>query len=942
MHFPWFYQEPEACYNDRCWYTSLEECVVQGIPSGTITFLFTDIEGSSKLWEQYPAAMSEALAHHNQMMRQIIETHRGYVFKLWGDAVYAAFDTATEALQAAIDAQREFVCHSWGELGSLRVRMALHTGTAEVREGDYFGPTLNRCARLLSAAHGGQILLSAATEELVRTALPHSVTLHSLGAHRLKDLQRPERVFQVTHPDLPQEFSSLRTLNAVPNNLPVQLTSFIGREREMQEIKTLLTQTRLLTLTGSGGCGKTRLALQIAADLLEDYSEGVWLVELTALTDPALVPTTVAATLGVHEEPGRPTLVTLAEALKSKNLLLILDNCEHVVSACAQLAETLLRNCPNVRLLTTSREALGIVGETAWRVPSLSLPEPHELADMSSVARIAHYEAIRLFIERAQAASSEFTVTAQNIKFIAQICRRLDGIPLAIELAAARTKALSVEQIADRLDDRFRLLTGGSRTALPRQQTLKAMMDWSYELLNGQERTLFRRLSAFAGGFMLEMAEAICADEAVQPAEILDLLSNLVSKSLVIFEERDDEAHYRLLETVRQYARDKLLETGEAARVRERHRDWFLAFAERAEGALQGPDQALWLKRLETEHDNLRAALEWSSDSPEMGLRLASVLWLFWYLRGYISEGREWLKQFLAKTAHAPTPLRAKALYGASMLARAQDDYAQATALLEESLALYGQLKDQHGVASVLGNLGVIAFARGDYAKATKLHEGSLDHFRELDNTIGIASALSELGNVALYQDEVARAERFLEESLALSRAAQDDHSIALALRRLGAVVLRRGDLARAKRVLQESLELYQGLGAVPGVASVLNSLGMVALTEGDCTRAKKFLRESLLKYRDVGDKWHIALCLDRLARVAAAQEHGELAARLLGAADALRETIGAPLPPSEHAGREQALRVARERLSEEAFAAAWADGYAMKLDQAIAYALAE
>jgi predicted ATPase/class 3 adenylate cyclase len=534
------------------------------LPVGTVTFLFTDIEGSSKLWEQYPDAMSAALAQHNALLRQVIEAHRGYIFKLWGDAVYAAFDRATDALNAAVEAQRELSRRSWGKLGSVRVRMALHTGAAEARDGDYFGPTLNRCARLLAAAHGGQILLSAATEELVRDALPPGVSLHSLGQHRLKDLQRPEHIFQVVHPDLPREFSSLRTLNAVPNNLPIQLTSFIGREREMREVKALLTQTRLLTLTGSGGCGKTRLALQVAADLLEDYPDGVWFIDLSVLTDPALVPGTVVATLGIHEEPGRPALTTLAEALKPRTLLLILDNCEHLVGACAQLAETLLQTCPNLRIVATSREALGIAGEVAWRVPSLSLPQPHELAHPDSLARITQYEAIRLFIERAEAASSDFRVTPHNLRAIVQICQRLDGIPLAIELAAARVKALSVEQIASRLDDRFRLLTGGSRTALPRQQTLRAMMDWSYELLNERERTLFRRLSAFAGGFTLEAAEAVCADEQIPSYEIVDLLTNLVSKSLVVF--RDEEARYKLLETVRQYARDKLLETGGSGR----------------------------------------------------------------------------------------------------------------------------------------------------------------------------------------------------------------------------------------------------------------------------------------------------------------------------------------------------------------------------------------
>ncbi|MCL6508685.1 MAG: adenylate/guanylate cyclase domain-containing protein, partial [Bryobacteraceae bacterium] len=745
------------------------------LPVGTVTFLFTDIEGSSKLWEQYPDAMSAALAQHNALLRQVIEAHRGYIFKLWGDAVYAAFDRVTDALHASVEAQRELARRSWGELGSVRVRMALHTGAAEARDGDYFGPTLNRCARLLSAAHGGQILLSAATEELVRDALPSGVSLRSLGQHRLKDLQRPEHIFQVVHPDLPAEFSSLRTLNAVPNNLPIQLTSFIGREREMREVKGLLTQTRLLTLTGSGGCGKTRLALQVAADLLEDYPDGVWFIDLSVLTDPALVPSTACATLGIHEEPGRPALTTLAEALKPRTLLLILDNCEHLVGACAQLAETLLQTCPNLRILATSREALGIAGEVAWRVPSLSLPQPHELAQPDSLARITQYEAIRLFIERAEAASSDFRVTPHNIGAMVQICQRLDGIPLAIELAAARVKALSVEQIAARLENRFRLLAGGPRTGLPHHQTLRAALDWGYELLDDGERALFPRVAVFAAGFTLEAAEDVGAGGVIEPDQVLDLLGRLTDKSLVTVETTSAaEARYRLLETVRQYGLERLQHAGESAAVRERHRDHFLRLAGRAEMELQGPHQKEWLDRLEADHDNLRAALEWSRSSSGGGavaLRLAGALWWFWEIRGYWTEGRRWLDELLARTADVPTVAHVKALNAAASLALKQGDITWVERFATRSLELSRTLGDKRGAASCLVILGVRACRLEDYGEAEALSGQGLSLSRETGDNFATAWAQAILGIVARAKGEVERAANLLEESVARIRA---------------------------------------------------------------------------------------------------------------------------------------------------------------------------
>jgi predicted ATPase/class 3 adenylate cyclase len=567
------------------------------LPTGTVTFLFTDIEGSTQLWEQHPDAMRLALARHDASLTAAIQSNHGHVFKTVGDAFCAAFAMAPDAIDAALAAQRHLHALQPSAVPSaaglaLKVRIALHTGAAKVRGGDYFGPALNRVARLLAIAHGGQVLLSGATQELVQDDLPPGSSLRDLGRHRLRDLQRPEQVYQLFAPDLPAHFPPLRSLEAFRHNLPVQLTSFIGRKREMAEVKRLLAESRLLTLTGSGGCGKTRLALQVAADLLEEFPEGVWLVELAPLADPGLVPQAVASVLGLREEPGRSLTATLTDALRARSLLLVLDNCEHLLSACAQLVESLLHACPQLRVLASSREGLGIGGEQTYPVPSLSLPDPQRLPALDE---LQEYEAVRLFAERAGLSQPRFAVTAANAPSVVQVCRRLDGIPLAIELAAARMKALPVEKIAERLDDCFRLLTGGSRTALPRQQTLRALIDWSYNLLSEPERTLLRRVSVFAGGWTLEAAEAVCAGEAecagappgplpgIKAWEVIDLLTSLVEKSLVMYEEQGGEARYRLLETVRQYARDRLLETGEAAAVRGRHRDWCLALAERAE-----------------------------------------------------------------------------------------------------------------------------------------------------------------------------------------------------------------------------------------------------------------------------------------------------------------------------------------------------------------------
>jgi predicted ATPase/class 3 adenylate cyclase len=600
------------------------------LPSGTVTFLFTDIQGSTKLAQERRDTWEALRARHHAILRSAIEANDGHVFQIIGDAFCAAFHTVREALEAALAAQRGLQTEDWGE-APIKVRMGINTGAAQAGSnadgsGGYTGySSMARTQRVMSTAYGGQILLSNTSAELLLGEFPAGVSLRDMKEHRLKGLLNPEHLWQVVAADLSQDFPALQTLNSIPNNLPIQLTSFIGREREIAEIKGLLEQNRLVTLTGSGGVGKTRHSLQVAAEVLDTFSDGVWLVELAPESSPELVPQALASVLGVHEDQSRSLMTTLQDHLQAKTVLLLLDNCEHLLEACAQLADGLLHACPHLKILVSSREALGMAGEVSFLVPSLSLPDAQHLP---SLERLTQYDSVRLFIERAVAVKSDFIVANHNAPAVAQICSRLDGIPLAIELAAARLKGLSAEQISERLDDRFRLLTGGNRTALPRQQTLRAMIEWSYDLLSEAERVLLRRLAVFVGDWTLEAAEAVCAEQGIETTEVMDLLLRLVDKSLIVSEERGGQAHYHMLETIRQFARDKLLESGEGAWLRLRHLEFFLKFAEQAEARLESAEPLIWLHQLGAEYENLQAALGWEIEAgrEQPALRLSRAM----------------------------------------------------------------------------------------------------------------------------------------------------------------------------------------------------------------------------------------------------------------------------------------------------------------------------
>ena len=682
-------------------------------------------------------------------------------------------------------------------------------------------------------------------------------------------------------------------------NLPLALSSFVGRGEELREVKRLLAHNRLLTLTGSGGCGKTRLAVVAADELAGGFEDGAWLVELAPLVDPSLVPQAVASVLGVHEQPGRSLTKTLSNHLQTAKMLLILDNCEHLIEACAGLAEALVRTCPNLRILATSREALGITGECSWPVPPLSLPDPRHLPAVESLPA---YEAARLFIERAVAVEPAFELNKENAMAVAQVCFRLDGIPLAIELAAARVKVLSVEQIAGRLHDRFGLLTGGGRTALPRQRTLRAAMDWGHELLPEEERVLFRRLSVYAGGFTLEAAEAVCAGERLERDEVLELLSRLVDKSMVVAERQGNEARYRLLETVRQYASEKLEQAGEAEEVRRRHAAYHLALAEEAEPGLKGARPVAWLERLEAEHDNLRAALRWALDSreAELGLRLAGTLGGFWLVRGHLSEGRRWLEAALDNGAEAPESMRVKVLVRAGLIAREHGDYERSVALIEESLALARKLGDKVSVATALKNLGWAALLRDDLERASELSQEAMLLQREANDEVGVAHALTVLGLVATVQRDYERATALHEESLILAREAEDGIAIALSLMAGSLAFLGRGDHRRATELCGEGVRLSWRMKMTHPTASHLYIAASLAGSQGQPIRS----------------------------------------ARLWGAAESLLDTIGSTLAPVERQLYEPYIAAARNRLGELAWEAAWLEGKAMTPDHAVEYAL--
>jgi predicted ATPase/class 3 adenylate cyclase/DNA-binding CsgD family transcriptional regulator len=742
------------------------------LPAGTVTFLLSDIEGSTRLWQDEPEAMARAVPEHYALLQEAVARHGGVrpVEQGEGDSIVAAFSRGSDAAAAALEIQRRMRTHEWPEGPDLRVRVALHTAEAQLRdEGNYFGLALSRCARLRELAHGGQVLVSRATHDLVVDRLPAGVRLADRGVHRLRDLGRPEHVHELLDDDDPQEFPALRSLDVLPNNLPDQLTSFVGRVGELREIQTALDSTRLLTLTGAGGCGKTRLALQSAADTVDRHLDGSWWVELAPLVSSEQIGPALAAAIGVRPLPGQTALDAAVSHLTGHRALVVLDNCEHLLEASAAVAEAVLRAGPAVVVLATSRAPLGVAGETNWRVPSLSLPAERA---PEPVEALAQSDAVRLFIERALKVRPNFAITNDNAPSVAGICHALDGIPLAIELAAARVRLMAVEEIAAALTDRFRLLTGGTRSALPRQQTLRASVDWSYELLSEDERTLLRRLAVFIGGWTLDLAEEVTAGDGLERYAVLDVLSSLVDKSLVLVEARERSTRYRLLETVRQYALDHLAQSPEAPAVRDRHRDALLTLAERVEAHLVTVDQHRWLPTLGAEDANLTRALEHAAlTDPDKALALAVALTFYWKLRGRFVAAESGYTHAL-DCAAPDAPLRARALWGRAYLMAYAGGYKEAVEYAQVALEL----------------------AEADGDRST------------------MARALDVLGTVTMFADPQATRSG-QERSVALARESGDDWCLADATQILGFTYAIEGRRDEALAVAEEVLPLIERMG---------------------------------------------------------------------------------------------------------------------------------
>lgn len=951
------------------------------LPSGTVTFLFTDIEGSTKLAQQHPDEMPVLLARHNQILHQKIERYNGYVFQVVGDSFAAAFHSASDALNAALDAQRELHDEAWTP-AQIKVRMGIHTGAAQLqinpKDNIYSGySTIALTQRIMSAGYGGQVLISGATRELVRDALPENTELFDIGEKRLKDLLRPEHLYQLNILEIPSTFPPLKTLDAFLNNLPTQLTTFIGRENEIAEVKQELESHRLVTLTGSGGTGKTRLSLQVAADLLEKFDHGVWFVELAPLTDSDLIPQTILSTMGVQEQPGKSPLEVLKEYLHEKQTLIVLDNCEHLVSASAKVANTLLNAAPKLKVLASSREALGVKGEVSYPVPSLSLPDVKQLP---TIEQLSQYEAVRLFIDRALLVAPHFVVDKDNAPHIAQICYRLDGIPLAIELAVARIKMLSVEQISKRLDDRFRLLTGGARTALPRQQTLRALIDWSYDILSENERLLLRRLSVFAGGWTLEAAEEICAGDSIETFDVLDLLTQLVNKSLVVViaeGSQSGETRYRMLETIRQYAREKLQEAGDGEVIRDQHLAYFAKLVEQAEPELYLSNQAFWLNKLDDELDNLRISLEWAlATNVESGLRIAALSWRWCDMHSYYREIGEWLSQLLERYSVVDS-IHAQALFCYSGCLIRQGRFAEAVRIAEQCLQMALAASDKHTEAHGLQVLGAMTTVQGKVEAGILLLEQSLDLYRalgykigqsnvltslatnsnnreraaafareslqinrELGNLSGIAESLATLARLTLWSGDFSSPAAWLEEALSIARQVGDQATEEYALTIYGVLAYWQGNYGQAHAYFKELIQLSERFGNHFSGLWAHVFMAYTLLQQGAIEQARELFEECIQRAYKTDWKVNLVFAVEGIASLNVNQGRAERAVRLFAWTDAMRDTIGDERPPIEQDSVENDLAVIRSKLSDAEFEKLSAEGRTMTTEGAIALAL--
>jgi len=903
--------------------------------STILTFLFTDIEGSTSKWEEQPELMAQAVACHDALLRDTVEAYRGRIVKTTGDGIYAAFASPADCLAAVIDVQLALLDPAVTAGFTLSIRCGMHTGAVQARDNDYFGSTINRTARIMGAAHGGQVLVSKAVVDLLQDCLPAGVSLKELGNVHLKGLATPETVFQIVHPKLYQNFPPLRELEATPNNLPQQLTTFIGRDRERQEIEGYLATTRLLTLLGMGGLGKTRLALQIGTGVMDAYPDGVWFVDLQTIRDSALVAGETARVLGVREEAGRPLMQTLCAHLKSRKLLLILDNCEQIIDASAELAGAILRVAPEVRILTTSRTALRVPGEQTYLVQPLPLP-----SKSGSLEALSESTAVQLFVERAKLHKPSFALTEREAPAIAELVARLEGIPLALELAAARVRSLSLGEINKRLQDRYKLLVSGDRTLQARQRTLRALVDWSYDLLQDNEQVLLARIAVFAGSFDLAAAEAICGVDPLQADDILDLITSLVEKSLINMEEGDEGAKYRVLETIRDYAREKLVLRQEQTAIGAAHCTYFFTFAKASNHGLQGPDQAEWTRRVENNLDDLRAAISLSlarGVDPVISVKLEVALMGFWMLRGYSSEGRRYVRASLElPEVRASDAIHAHALYVGACLAEGQSNYAEAQQMLQSCLALRRNLNSPIDIAASLSTLSLVRLHTGDADGARQDEEEAVTIFRSIENRIGEAIGLLHLGQIHFYLEDDAQAHVYFEQCLKIAREIEYREIEREAELLLGESLLASADLPGACARFTRSLDVCRQAEDKRGEASALWWLGKWDLQSGDLGGARVRLNGALRAFQAFEMYEELLGCLDDHAELMRAMGAVEDAVRIYASVDAARERLTLRRYPRSQRRWADTIAGVRHKLGDEDFDKRWSEGRTWSIDDAI------
>ena len=921
------------------------ELPTPALPHGTVTFLFTDIEGSSRLWAQHAQAMTAALAQHDALLKQIVAVHGGAVFKTVGDGVLAVFAHAHDALAAAVAAQKAISTESWPLPAPPQVRMALHTGSAETRDGDYFGPALNHAARLLAAGHGGQVLLTLATAQMLREQLPPDVSLSDLGTHQLKDISLPEQIFQITTPGLSANFPPLKTLGLRRTNLPTQLTALIGRGQEVEKISGLLrrAEVRLATLSGPGGIGKTRLGLQIAAELLDDFADGVFFIDLAPISDSDSIIGAIALTLGLRDTGAQPVLEQLLAYLHDKHTLLLLDNFEQAIAAAPLIAE-LLASAPRLQVLATSREILRLRGERELAVQPLMLPDP---AQLPPIDRLSEYAAVALFIQRAQEARPDFRLTDANAPAVVEICARLDGLPLAIELAAARLKLFAPEALLARLSGRLALLSGGARDLPARQQTLRNAIGWSYDLLSDAEQALFRRLGVFVGGCTLEAAEAVTTldVQTFERSDLLDDLVALIDKSLL--QQREDPTgvtRFTMLETIREYALEQLQRSAELEQLRRQHARYYLALS--SDQPYESDDA--WTRRVEQDFDNLRSALGWNQTAvgdSEAALQLALALTTLWEEQGSRHEAIATLQRVLnhplgigRTRAHAYARQQLASLLGLS------GKYRAAKVQFEQAVELGRELGDRWLYPWALSRLGWLAREQGDSATAWEQLSEGIAIYRQQGDEHGIAWGLNTMAEVAILDEDPQRAEALLAESRTVW---QNDGSnwyclwSAWTFNHLGHAAQLRGDYERADDLHQQALALFRSLGEQNfGLPWAYQSLGETALGRGRLDNAKRWFNQGLAISRQLGDQASITWCLAGLGSAAALDEEPGRAVLLWSAAERLRQEIGCRTAPAARVTYERALALVRAQLGAGAFEAAWSAGRAQTLEQAIAEAL--